>query len=262
MPWRCLTALDEKTLAMKYLACVLMVCSGVACCCGQVVNYDLVVPSSQMRPRTFEDYLVQLAWQNTAANRVKELRKQVKEEEVMKARRSWTREVRAGFNLNEVSLANLLEGPGAQPNDIVIYPLYQFSVTVPLSTFVLAPHERAIAELEVKAAQAEIDQQKLAIRAEVLRRYHRYLSALEVLESRALAEADAEATYKLVQRMFENRTGEVQYEDMNAASSHYYSAREARVKAETEVKLARIDLEEMIGISWEMAERWKARLDR
>lgn len=247
---------------MKYLACVLMACASVALSYAQVVNYDLVVPSEQMRPRTFEDYLVQLAWQNTAANRVKELRKQVKEEEVKLARRSWTRDVQAGFNLNEVSLANLLEGPGAQPNDIVIYPLYQFSVTLPMSTFVLTPHERTIAELEVEAAQAEIDQQKLSVRAEVLRRYHRYLLALEVLESRAMAEADAEATYKLVQKMFENRTGEVQYEDMNAASSHYYSAREARVKAETEVQLARIDLEEMIGIPWELAERWKARLRR
>ncbi len=229
---------------------------------SQIVNYDRVVPSGEVRPRTFEEYLVQLAWQNTAENRVKELQKEIREEEVVKARRSWTRDVQAGFNLNEVSLANLLESPDNPADNIVIYPLYQFSVTVPLSTFVLGPHERRIAELQVKAAEAELNQQKLAIRAEVLRRYQKYLLALEVLEARALAEADAEATYKLVQKMFENRTGEVQYEDMNAASSNYYHAREARLKAEADVQLARIDLEEMIGIPWEMAERWKARLRR
>lgn len=236
-------------------------CSGWAFwASAQIVNYDLVVPSGDVRPRTFEEYLVQLAWQNTAENRVKELNREIREEEVVKARRSWTKDVQAGFNLNEVSLANLLASPEEKANNIVIYPLYQFSITLPLSTLALAPRERRIAELEVEVAEAELNQQKLAIRAEVLRRYQKYLLALEVLEARALAEADAEATYKLVQKMFENRTGEVRYEDMNAASTNYYNAREARLEAETEVQLARIDLEEMIGIPWEMAERWKERL--
>ncbi|GEM_PF-947438 len=227
---------------------------------AQRVNYDLVVPPGEVRPKTFEEYLVQLAWQNTAANRVVELRKQIEEEAQAVTVRSWTRDVQASFNLNEVSLANILQSPANADNNIVIYPLYQFSISLPLSTLVLLPRERRMADLKVKVAQAQIDQQKLQVRAEVLRRYQQYQLAVQVLEARALAEADAEATYKLVKKMFERRTGEVGFEDVNAASTHYYQAREARLNAEADVTLARIDLEEMIGISWDLAQRWKERL--
>ncbi len=212
---------------------------------SQSVDYNRIVPPPGSRPATFEDYLVQLAWINNPETTIMDLRKSKEQKEVDLKRQSWKDDVQFGFNINEVSLANVLN-PSA--DNLIIYPLYQFSTSISLGTFTTKKKEREIEEDDVKIADEQAKLHKLRIRAETLSRYHKLLLAIETLKLRSQAEEDALNTFNFVKRSFEKM--EVTLDDMLRASANYTDATEKRLAAATDVELARLALEEMIGVKW------------
>ena len=226
-------------------------------CDGQV-NFDKVVPPETSRPVTFEDYLVQQAWTNSQEKEKNRTEMAIAKKEVEIARKEWMDQVQMGFNLNEISLGNAFDS-GENPTDnIVVYPLYTFNASVSLGTLYNNKKKREIKEFEVKLQELDERQQKLYLRREVLSRYQILLLAEKVLDTHILAEEDSKNTRDISAERF--KTGEIKLEDMTKASESYYQALENRMTAETDLEIAKIDLEQLLGIQWSFAVKMRQRI--
>lgn len=226
-------------------------------CDGQI-NFDKIVPPETSRPVTFEDYLVQQAWTNSQEKEKNSTEMAIAKKEVEIARKEWMDQVQMGFNLNEISLGNAFDS-GENPTDnIVVYPLYTFNASVSLGTLYNNKKKREIKEFEVKLQELDERQQKLYLRREVLSRYQILLLAEKVLDTRILAEEDSKNTRDISAERF--KTGEIKLEDMTKASESYYQALENRMTAETDLEIAKIDLEQLLGIQWSFAVKMRQRI--
>ena len=112
--------------------------------------------------------------------------------------------------------------------------------------------KNSIGKRDVQIAQHRVNQRKLEIRAETLQRYAMYKLAKELYKTRTLAEQEANANYLVIQQLY--KSDEKTFEEYTTASAAYFAAMEARMKAETDVQLAKFRLEEMIGIRWEQVQ--------
>lgn len=213
------------------------------------VNYEQMTGNENSRPRNFEEYLVQTAWMNTPENRVVEKQKAIAEIQQKEAKWNWVDDVNANLNINPTN--NIITVNGNE----FFQPGVTYGLGLNLGGILTTGFERKVAAEKVDIAQAEINQQKLAIRAAVLKAYQQYKLANEILESRYQAEEDATAAYTIISEKFKKNRAEV--EEYTTASSSYFSAKERRQIAETEIELAIIDLEELIGIDWETAVRFE-----
>ena len=140
--------------------------------------------------------------------------------------------------------------------DAFARPGFNYGIGVNVGGIITSQWDRKIAETEVRIADEEIKQQKLLIRMEVLSRYRKYLMTQEILKARTQAAEDATTTYTILQELF--RQGKTNVEDYNSAAISYFNAIEQRERSTTEVEIAKLMLEEMIGVGWEVAERYKA----
>lgn len=217
----------------------------------QTVDFDKVVPPIEVRPKTFEDYLVQLAWNNSPKNQKLFNQLEIATNDIQLAKKTWTQDIIASVNLNEISLSNLVYGD--QLEIPVFIPIYNFGASVNLGTFLYRPIKVKIAEEKEKMAEFDISQQKLIIRRDVLEAYETYRKTMAVLNVRVLAEQDSYGSYILISEKFKNN--DAKFEDFNAASSAYYSAKEGTVQARSEVEISTIKIEELIGIPFEMAQK-------
>ena len=222
---------------------------------GQTINFNQIVVPEGQRPNNFEDYLVQLAWLNSPKRQILNLEKAKEEKEVALKRGEWMDDVNFTFNINEVSLENVLK---PDPDNFVLYPLYQLSAGLSLGSLTNTRKERELEEFDVMISEMEANEYKMAIRAETLARYHKLLLAIETLKVRVKAEENAENTYDLADQRFKN--ADLDLEDLLRASESFNSAMENRLAAEAEIELAKLALEEMIGVKWESAKRYEEQM--
>lgn len=248
-----------KTLIIRNLAINFVLLFSPLLAFGQI-DYNQIVAPEGTRPTSFEDYLVQLAWMNSPQTKILEYEKSKEQKEVEIQKQDWMDDVHFGFNINEVSLANVLESKEKKADNLVLYPLYQLSATVSLGTFTTNKKKKEFEQYDVLIAEMEGNQHKLAIRAETLSRYRKLLLAIETLKLRTKAEEDARNTYQIAQQRFKN--AELDMEEMLRASESFNNAQEKRLSAETEIQLAILQLEEMIGIKWEMARKAEERYNK
>lgn len=246
---------NRLVLNLLFSVCLLLNFSNTAD--GQTIDFSQVVMPEGQRPLTFEDYLVQLAWLNNPQTQILAFEKTQEQKEVELQKMAWMNDVRFNFNINEVSISNIFS---PDDNNLVIYPLYQFSTGVSLGSFTTNRKKREIEEIDVKIADMEANQHKLKIRMETLTRYKKMLLAIETLKVRTKAEEDARNTYDLAQQRFKN--ADLDLEDLLRASEAYNNLLEKRLTAETEIELAKLALEELIGVKWEVAKRMEERMKK
>jgi outer membrane protein TolC len=241
-----------------HLAFVLFLSLGLAQPGGaQMVDFSHVVTPEGQRPASFEEYLVQLAWLNNPETQILDYRKNKELKEVELQRSAWKDDLNFEFNLNEVSLGH---ATNPSDNDLILYPLFQLSTSVSLGTFTNGKKKQQIEQEDVKIAEAEGNQHKLKIRAETLSRYRRLLLAIETLKVRVKAEEDARNIYDMASQRF--KTLDLQLDEMLRASASYNSAVESRLSAETDIELATLQMEEILGVKWENAQRYQERYDK
>lgn len=218
---------------------------------AQTVDFNKVAMPFDQRAKTFEDYLVQLAWHNSPQNRILNTEVQIADNEVKLEKKEWTRDIQASFNINEISLSTLIYGDEL---DIpVFYPVYNFTASINLGTFVNRKANVQNKEFEKLIAEEKINEEKLSLRRNVLERYEEHLSSIELLTIRIQSEESAYQAYTLLSEQF--RTGRADLEEYTRASDLYFSAKEGRQEAESKVRITRIALEELIGISYEKAKK-------
>ena len=212
---------------------------------GQEVDYNTIILPPGAADISFSEKLVRLAWQNNPANRIVETQQQISDIETDLARWSWLDNFRITGNINEFTLnpeADVL-GRGA------FYPKYNVSGTVNLGYFVNIPLEVKKKKAEYTLAGYSIDQQKIQIRAEVLRRYEQYLMAREILKVESEAQEDLFATLSLAEQNFRN--GTVTIEEYNGVLEKYNNQRIRKITAQGNFNQAKISVEEMIGVRLE-----------
>ncbi|MEM6964918.1 MAG: TolC family protein [Bacteroidota bacterium] len=224
---------------------------------GQKVDFDKVVTPPEMGTRDFKEYLVQLAWINSPENEALDYEKDLRDFELQGEKRDWMNDIRFSLNLNENNFNRdtVFLTPGA-PNangnsSLNLFPIFNFNASVSLGTFTNRKNKIGVAEQRVKIAEANINQKKLNVRMEILKRYEEYEMQSEILKAVTQAEEDASQIFEFVTDLF--KADKAKLEDYNAASTTYHAAVEKRIKAASELNIAKLSIEEMIGISFEEA---------
>ncbi len=243
------------TLIIKYLLVSSLLWPAVGF--SQVADFGQIVPPEGQRPTNFEDYLVQLAWLNSPETKILDFERLKEQKEVDLQKTEWMDDVKFGFNINEVSLSNVLH---PSDDNLVLYPLYQFSAGVSLGSFTNNKKKREREEFDVRIAELDGNQHKLKIRAETLARYHKLLLAIETLKVRTKAEEDSRNIHEYAKKRFDN--ADLELDDLLRASEVYSNSQEKRLAAETDIQLSKLALEEMIGVKWEVAKKFEERLKK
>lgn len=216
---------------------------------AQKVNYDRIIVPEGSDSLSIEEKLVQLAWKNYPLNEVVQLGLASAKKGVTLAKLDWTNNFAVTGNLNEFTLKQSLGGNSSQTAGSQFYPRYNIGVRLSLADIIVTPTKVKKEKVQVKIAEAQIQNQKLQIRAEMLKRYQIYTASIEVLKLRVKALEEAHLIHLLVTKKF--KKGESMLEDYNKSFLTYNNAQEARVHAESEVYLARTGIEEMIGMKLE-----------
>jgi outer membrane protein TolC len=242
---------------------------------AQQTDFNRVVLPIEMKAKDFREYLVQLAWLNNPDNDVYALEVENAKDQLSVTKKDWMKDFQVSGNLNEANnpfrssnsgdpvQTNTVEvvngGPSTTRNvttttigtsaDNVFFPRYNLGVNLNLGNLLSQKGKNHIREREIKMAEGKLNQRKLAIRAETLVRFETLLAANEIYKTRVQIEQDAKSNYILVGSLY--KTDEKTFEDYNEASSIYQSAIEARIKADSERRIALYRLEEIIGITWE-----------
>ena len=245
----------------------------------QTVNFDSLIMPLANPSVEFQEYLVQLAWTNNPENRILDYNINIAEKEIDITKLSWADDVGLQFNINEnndpfnneiqkasddalmdvgITQTELdvldLDRGIRNTNDVASlsnFPRYNLGVTVNLGRWMTLKKEIDLSREKLKIEEAELDQQKLELRAEVIRRYQAYLQTIEIYKIRVQSEEDMLQTYQLVQNRFKEGTAD--FEDFNRASSAYQGTRESTLGSKGEITQAKIDVEELIGIPLEYA---------
>lgn len=222
---------------------LLFLCLSVS---AQQTDYDLIVQPVDTKARDFAEYLVQLAWMNgpegiIAIEEVKNAQSDDKN-----TRKEWMRDLQATFNLNEANLRS------ADTSSNVFFPRYNFGVNLNLYNILSQKEKNKVSRRDIGIAEQKVNLKKLEIRQETMSRYANFKLAHEILKARTLVEQDMNATYILVQQLYKN--DEKTLEDYTTASAAYFAAQEARLRAETDVMIAKFRVEEMIGLKWEQVQ--------
>lgn len=152
---------------------------------------------------------------------------------------SWAENLKASFNINEGNI-----NPGENVN--IFFPRYNFNVTMSLGTFISTPLKAKQARGGLAIADAELNQRKLVLRAETLRRYQNYLTQVELLNLKTNAAESLWSTYLQVEENYNN--GRATLSEYNLALYTYNKAKEDKIIKENDLYVARISLEELIGV--------------
>lgn len=228
-------------------------------CFGQQVDFDRVVTPPEMGTRNFKEYIVQLAWMNSPENEALQLEHKLREFELSKEKKDWMDDVRFSINLNENNFNRdtvvLSAGPDPTNQNLNLFPIFNFNASVSLGTFTNRKNKIGIAEQRVKIAEADVNQKKLKVRMEILTRYETYEMQQEILKAVTQAEESSYQAFELITDLFQ--ADKAKFEDYNSANTTYNTAVEKRIKANADLNIAKLKVEEMIGISLEEAQRMR-----
>ncbi len=212
------------------------------------IDHDTIVPVTVQNIQTFEDFLVYLAWANSPKNRTYESEIDIAERNIKLAKNDWANGVQATFNLNEVSLNRLIN---TNENETVFLPIYNFGASVSLGSFLNNPQKTKIAKEELNIAKADLDQQKMIVRAEVLQLYATYLNTQEVLKSKIEAEENAYTAYLLSEQLL--KKGEVSLNEYAITSTTYHNAQESKLRIQNEIRQLELAIAQRTGVGLKKA---------
>lgn len=230
---------------MKKILLLLMVISqGLV---AQKTDYNKIILPQGVYSDDYREKLVQIAWQNYPQNEIAQRKVTIASHEITQAKMQWLDIFSAQGNLNEYSINRDKSNDGnVQFN---AFPRYNFGASITLGMFGDIPAEIKKKKEMLKISEAELNMQKLAIRGEVLRRYQNYLLYQELLENQVRMTENVFSSFSVAEQRFKN--GEISLQDYNESLDKYNAERINLVRAETELEVAQITLEEMLGVSLE-----------
>ena len=216
---------------------------------AQRTDFDKIVQPTDIRAKDYVELLVQLAWLNNPRHEALESNKHVEEESVKIARLGWVDGITTSFNLNQNAFG--------QSDNNIFFPTYNLNASFNLGAILKTPLQVKTAKEKVRIAEYLLDQEKLQVRGEVLRRYRDYQYSIELLKLRTQAVEDIYVNYVAIKESFER--GTASFRTYMEASQSYNKSLEEKLAAETEVAKNRITLEEIIGVKLEDIDRMERR---
>jgi outer membrane protein TolC len=217
---------------------------------AQPVAWDEIIPPPEATDVPYAERLVQLAWQNYSENRKYEINVLASEKAIGLARLGWLDILTMQFNLNSRTIGSFGD---FQSSDNQFFPWYNVGINVSPSRFFTVPAETQMARFDHENSIHDLNAQKLRLRAETLTRYERYKHNLEQLKVISENYETANSTFILIRERFNQ--GEATFEDFNAASLARIGALTGKMTGELELRLAKIALEELIGMKLEQVIR-------
>lgn len=228
---------------MKSVFVFLFCLFGIFAARSQNVDYNRIILPEGVRDIEFEEKLVQLAWKNHPSNKVVYNNLNVARYETKAASAEWLNTVRVSGNLNEFNI-DASDNVRSQ-----FFPRYNIGVIIPLGIFVSTPaYVKRGKEMEEIAAH-NINSQKLAIRATVLKLYNEYLMYKDVFSIRTQELEETSTSFQVLEQRF--KAGQEVYERYTAGLTLVNQVKIARVEAQTNFMNSKLSLEEYIGVKLE-----------
>lgn len=231
-------------MIQKIMLSLFLAWSCVVAVSAQQPTYEDLTSKKSIRTRSFGDYLVTRALMNNGNYLAQQEKVKVSETDVRLAKTRWTE--RINFN---VGVGGVQDTFLRIQQRIYSGPAFNVGVSLNLGGFVnngkgvtKARHKKKVTEHQLKASNDEL-------KGLVLTSLEKYNNAREILKIRRQAQIDNETNYTLVQSLFER--GKATFEDLAQASEVYHNSVEAVASAESKVRLAEIEIEEIVGEPWE-----------
>lgn len=209
---------------------------------AQRTNFDDLIPDLTYRSRDYQELLVQLAWLNNPSNKIKQSELKIAQIEKKAVKWDWADDMVLSFNFNEGNVSDF-----APENSF--FPRYNLSLSFSLGKMIRIHPNIKIKTQKVMIAEETLNQQKLYVKNEALRRFQEYSGKVELVKIRTQIAEDMNANFLLISKKFVN--GETTLADYNEAANAYNSAIENRVVAEHEARIAKLTLEEFVGVELE-----------
>lgn len=162
--------------------------------------------------------------------------------QVKRAKSSWLNSIVVSGNINEFVINNTtINGVPAT----TLFPKYNFGVNIPMGIF--GRQETNIAKENLKIYEAQKQEKVLAIKKEVLIRYENYKEKKELLDFQKQLTDAQYRIYQQRQREYANREI-IKLEDVNKEYDQWIQQRSTQRTKERDLKIAEIELEEIIGM--------------
>lgn len=210
---------------------------------SQNVDYNRIILPEGVRDIELEEKLVQLAWKNHPSNKVLYNNLAIAQYETKVASSEWLNTIRISGNLNEFNI-NDSDNIRSQ-----FFPRYNIGVIIPLGLFVGTPAQVKRGKQLEEVAQHNINTQKLAIRATVLKLYNEYLMYRDVFNIRTQELEETSTSFQVLEQRF--KAGQELFERYSAGLTLMNQVKVARVEAQTNYLNSKLSLEEYIGVRLE-----------
>jgi outer membrane protein TolC len=196
---------------------------------------------------TFEEFLVNLAWENHPTKNIYEQKINITEAEISNAKTGYWDAVLPFVNFMGGGLAanTFPDAPNAAGG-------FGVGLSVRLRPLYSTEHEVAVAKANQEIANLEMEGGRRTMAQQIKTFYSEWSLAKTVAAKRLQIETETRENQKLVLELFRQNAAE--FEDVNNASTAFQQALEDRLRAEMEIRLAAIALEEWIGMSLEAAQ--------
>ncbi len=191
---------------------------------------------------TYMDKLAKLAEEYYPQNEYFRGKVDVMQEGLYQAKWSW---------LNTLSMSYQYNPKQAVDNSTTssVFPQFGIGITVNIGNIFLTPSRVSQANAELKASQASLSTQISFIRAEVKRRFAKYLQSLDMLKIRQRAVNDSESEVEFIKHKFEK--GETTIDEYNKVLRSYTDNLQGKATSEGDVLYTKISVEELIGMKLE-----------
>jgi outer membrane protein TolC len=209
---------------------------------AQKVDYNTIILPMNASDIEFPEKLVRLAWQNNPSVGVLNSELEKSDLGVKYARWNWLDNFRVTGNLNEFTINK----PISSTDGSLFFPRYNISASISLGNLFTTPMKTKMEKENVTISTDMLNQKKLEIRSEVLRKYQTYISNKEIYDLRNQMMEDSFSDYKLKEQNFTN--GEIQLTEYTLSLDRYNQQKINKIQAEKELNISRIEVEELIGV--------------
>ncbi len=183
--------------------------------------------------------LVQLALQNPNFE-IADRKISIAGYQLDRAKGDWLNVISPSINLNEFTIK-----PKTVNNQFL--PLWNVGVIVPLNYYSTNKNATKVARENLYIAEAEKNERYREIRAKVLIKFEDYLMYKEMFELQSRSTQDAYLFYRQRENDFADNA--IGVDDYNKAYAAYKDQQDRKVQAQRNLNVAKIEMEQMIGIS-------------
>lgn len=223
---------------MKKLVFLLVCMIGVSVSHAQInQSYATKKKLDSMIYDNVREKLVDLAMQHPE-NAISNAQIAIAENNLRKAKGSWTNIFFASFNLNEFTLNG---SPSA-----AFWPKYNFGVNMPLDIVSRTSNDIKNARQTVEISNAMKNDTYRKLRAEVLSKFENYLFHLEMYETSSIVTDEAYTAFLSMQEKY--KIGDVNDIDYSITFRQFNDAKMRQREQQRDMNVAKLEVERLIGV--------------